>query len=311
MYNVKSLVPEELREQFANFPPTIFKNCDVGRENIVKFMLEYAEKKTLLLKPQRMLISSYRLNNGIVITPLIQFYLKLGLRYTKIYRFIEYTPQKCFNAFVQSVVDTRREGDENPDSSVVAETMKLLGKSSYGYQIMDRSRHTETLYLNDEKTHKAINNRFFRRLNNVSTDVYEVELVTSTVKHREPIIVGFFISQYAKLRMPELYYNFFDKFCDVQKFEELEMDTNSLYLTLAHENLYECIKPEMRSIWNQMRSNDCTDFFTLIVQVNFFQEFVAINIQNMTSVSLDYSRRSSDVLKCYVYVAKRIVAIIQ
>ena len=31
----------------------------------------------------------------------------------------------------------------------------------------------------------------------------------------------------------------------------------------------------------------------------------------MTSVSLDYSKRSSDVLKCYVYVAKRVVAIIQ
>ena len=27
----------------------------------------------------------------------------------------------------------------------------------------------------------------------------------------------------------------------------------------------ECIKPEMRSIWNEMRSNDCTFFFMLIV----------------------------------------------
>ena len=244
-------VPEELRERFANFPP-IFKNCDVGRENIGKFMLDYAERNALLLKPQRMLISSYKLNNGIVITPLLKFYLKLGLRCTKIYRFIDYTPQKCFNGFVQSVVDARRKGDENPDSSVVAETMKLLENSSYGYQIMDRSRHTETLYLNDEKTHKAINNRLFKILNNVSTDIYEVELAKSTVEHREPIIVGFFILQYAKLRMLELYYNFFDKFCDVQKFEEIEMDTDSLYLALT----------QMRSVWNEMRSNDCTDIFS-------------------------------------------------
>ena len=253
-------VPEELCERFANFPP-IFKNCDVGRENIGNFMLEYAEKNALLLKPQRMLISSYKLNNRIVITPLLKFYLKLGLRCTKIHRFVEYTPQKGFNGFVQSVVDARREGDENPDSSVVAETVKLLGNSSYGYQIMDRSRHTETLYLNDEKTHQAINSRLYRRLNSVSTDIYEVELVKSTVEHREPIIVGFLILQYAKQRKLELYYNFFDKFCDVQKFEELEMDTDSLYLALAHENLYECIKPERRRIWNEMRSNDCTDGF--------------------------------------------------
>ena len=106
---------------------------------------------------------------------------------------------------MQSVVDARRKGDENLDSSVVAETMKLLGNSSYGYQIMDRSRHTETLYLNEEKTHKAINNRLFRRLNSVSRDIFEGELVKSTIEHREPIIVGFFILQYAKLRMLELY----------------------------------------------------------------------------------------------------------
>ena len=96
-------MPEELRERFSNFPP-IFKNFNVGRENIGKFMLEYAEKNKFLLKPQRMLISSYKLNNGIVITPLLMFYLKRGLRCTKIYRFIEYTPQNCINGFVQSVL---------------------------------------------------------------------------------------------------------------------------------------------------------------------------------------------------------------
>ena len=68
--------PEELRERFANFPP-IFKNCDVGRENICKFMLDYAERIALLLKPQRILISNYKLNNGVVITPLLKFNLKI------------------------------------------------------------------------------------------------------------------------------------------------------------------------------------------------------------------------------------------
>ena len=37
--------------------------------------------------------------------------------------------------------------------------------------------------------------------------------------------------------MLELYYNFFTKLCDVNKFEELEMDTDSLYLALAEKEL--------------------------------------------------------------------------
>ena len=79
-----------------------------------------------------------------------------------------------------------------------------------------------------------------------------MELLKSTIEHREPIIVGFFILQYAKLRMLELYYNFFDKLGDVNKFEELEMDTDSLYLALAEENLYDCIQPDKRAAWEKM-----------------------------------------------------------
>ena len=241
-------VPDGLKYKFSNFPP-IFKNFNVSRADIGDYMRDYAIDNDLLKQSQRMLISSFKLENGTVITPLLNFYLSLGLKCTKIYRFVQYTPKKCFNNFFQSVVDARRVGDENPESSVVAETMKLLGNSSYGYQIMDRSRHTETKYLNDEKTHKAINGKLFKRLNSVSKELYEVELVKSKskIEHREPIIVGFFILQYAKLSMLELYYNFFDKFCDIDTFEELEMDTDSLYLALAHDNLYDCIRPSKKA----------------------------------------------------------------
>ena len=209
-------VPEHLRDYFSNFPP-IFKKTVVSRNHIGDLTKEYAEKEGIMPQPRRMLISSFILTNGTIITPLLLFYLKLGLVCTKIYRFVQYTPRKCFNNFVQSSVDSRQQGDDNPTSSVVAETMILLAQSSYGYQIMDRSRHTVTKYLNDEKTHSATNSKTFKRLNHITDQLYEVELLKSKIEHREPIIVGFFILQYAKLRMLKLYYNFFKKFCDTDK----------------------------------------------------------------------------------------------
>ena len=117
--------------------------------------------------------------------------MKLGLFCQKIHRFVQCTPRKSFNNFVQSAVDARLQGDENPDSSVVAETMKLLANSSYGYQIMDRSRHTVTKYLFDEKTHSAIDSKTFKHLNHITDQLYEVGFVKSECKRREPIIVGF------------------------------------------------------------------------------------------------------------------------
>ena len=168
-------------------------------------MKEYAEKEGILPQPRRMLISSFILTNGTIITPLLLFYLKLGLVCTKIHHFVQYTPRKCFNIFVQSAVDARRQGDKNPNSSVVAENVQLLANSSCGYQIMDRNRHTVTKYLFDEKTRSAINSKMFKGLNHLTDQLYEVELVKSEAEHREPIIVGFFILQHAKLRMLELY----------------------------------------------------------------------------------------------------------
>ena len=101
------VVPDELNPKFANFHP-IFKNTEVGRNDIGDCMKNYAIENEIIKQPQRMLISSFKIKNVTVITPVFNFYLELGLKCTKIYRFVQYTPRQCFNNFVQSVVDARR-----------------------------------------------------------------------------------------------------------------------------------------------------------------------------------------------------------
>ena len=71
-------VPEHLRDYFSNFPP-IFKNTVVSRDDIGNLMKQYAEKENIMDQPRRMLISSFIPTNGTIITPLLLFYLKLGL----------------------------------------------------------------------------------------------------------------------------------------------------------------------------------------------------------------------------------------
>ena len=131
-------VPENLRSKIHNFPP-IFKNTFVSKSDIGHLMKNYAEEERLLSQPRKKWISSLPLQNGTLITPLLLFYLQWGLVCTKIHRFVEYTPEKCFYCFVQSAVDARRPGDENPNSSIIPEIMMFLANSSYGHQIMDRS----------------------------------------------------------------------------------------------------------------------------------------------------------------------------
>ena len=65
-------------------------------------------------------------------------------------------------------------------------------------------------------------------------------------------------------------YNFFQRFCDVNKLEELEMDTDSLYLALSEKELYDCIREESKFEWAIMRTQGCKDDFTAKATTNFF-----------------------------------------
>ena len=299
-------VPEQLKKKFANYPP-IFKNKNVGRHDIGLPIKDYAEKEGLLCQPRKLLILSFVLENGTLITPLLLFYLALGLVCKKIYRFVEYIPNNCFNKFVQSAVNTRRERDENPNSSVVAKILKLLANSSYGYQSMDRSSHTVTKYLSDEKTRGAINTKLFKRLHQINDQLYEVELVKAEVVHRKPIIAGVLILQYAKLRMLELYYNFFERFCDVSIFEEIEMDTDTLYLALSEKELYDCIRVESKVEWELLGTKNCKVDFTANATTNFFPRTCCRKHKKHDKREPGFSKRSFVVRKCCVYAVKPIV----
>ena len=69
--------------------------------------------------------------------------------------------------------------------------------------------------------------------------------------------------------MLELYCSFFSRFLDVNKFEELEMDTDLRYLALAERELEDCIRPGMRVECQRLQSNDCVDSFTADAVANF------------------------------------------
>ena len=58
--------------------------------------------------------------------------------------------------------------------------------------------------------------------------------------------------------------------CDVNKFEELEVDTDSLYLALSEKELYVCIREESKAEWELLRTEDCKDDSAAVATTNFF-----------------------------------------
>ena len=90
-------VPQNLRANFSNLHP-IFRNTLVSKNDIGDLMKTYAEEEGLMSQPRKMLISSFILQNGTVITPLLLFYLQLGHFVTKIHRCVEYNQKNVSTA---------------------------------------------------------------------------------------------------------------------------------------------------------------------------------------------------------------------
>ena len=203
-------VPVELQDHFVEMQP-IFKNATVTRDDIGPFMREYAEKNDIMSTPRRMLIGSYRGDKILLATPLLRWYLTHGLVVDHVYQIIEYSPKPCFQHFGESVSAARRAGDADPDKAIIADTMKLLGNSAYGITVTNVDRHRNVAFCTEVGTSACINNKRFRQLDVVTDDAYEITSNKSRVTYDLPLHIGFFVYQYAKLRMLQFYYDFVNR----------------------------------------------------------------------------------------------------
>ena len=203
-------VPEHLQDHFAEMQP-IFKNTTVTRDDIGPFMRQYAEEHDIMSTPRRMLVGSFHGIKLLLATPLLRWYLAHGLVVDRVYQVVSYEPNPCFQNFGDSVSAARRAGDADPDKSIIADTMKLLGNSAYGKTVTNVDKHRDVRYCTEVGTSSCINNKRFRQLDVVDEDAYEVTSSKARVTYDLPHHIGFFVYQYAKLRMLEFYYDFVDR----------------------------------------------------------------------------------------------------
>ena len=219
-------------------------------------MKEFVEKYNLSKTPRRSLIGSMHGEKMLFATPLLKWYLDKGLKITRVYECIEYQPVRCFRSFVQKVCDARRLGDTDPDKSIIADTMKLIGNSAYGSMIMDKTKHTEFILTdNHEKAMNHVNNPLYRKIKELSENAFEIELAKTKIIIDLPIVLGYFILQLAKKHMLAFYYDFVDKYIPRNCFEYCQKDTDSAYMALSGPNLESCVPNHLKAEFLKEKHN--------------------------------------------------------
>ena len=124
------------------------------------------------------------------------------------------------------LVLNRRAGDLDPSKAIIADTMKFVGNSSYGKIITNKERHRQVKFCDDDVAPELINSPFFRELNTIDDDMYEVQSSKKKIKLGLPLQVGFLVYQYAKLRMLQFFYYCLDKYIDRSDFEFCKIDNS-------------------------------------------------------------------------------------
>lgn len=100
--------------------------------------------------------------------------------------------------------------------------------------LLQKLRFLDVEYCNSEvDAQLRVNGRKFREMIEIDEYVYEVEMAKKKVVMDLPVHRGFFILNYAKLRMLRFYHDFLDEFIQRSKFQLVTMDTDSYYFALS------------------------------------------------------------------------------
>ena len=192
------------------------------------------------------MIGSYFDKQSLTCTPLLQWYLKKGIKISNVTLIVEYVPQRCFEDFGDWCSNARRLGDLDENKLTQAETAKLMANSIYGRSITNKTRFRNVTYRNPCDVEDSINSPLFRKAKDLADDVVELELAKDKVIWDLPFQVGFMVYANAKLRMLQFYYDFLMKYFDPSDLQLLETDTDSLYFACSQENYKNAVKPEKR-----------------------------------------------------------------
>jgi G:T-mismatch repair DNA endonuclease (very short patch repair protein) len=197
-------------QYFEEMSP-LFCTTDVPFDLIGEHMQDHVQRSELSEKPRRLLVGGMRGREILIVTPLLKWYLEHGMVVTKIYQVVEFTPHRCFQEFVKEVSDGRPLGDAHPDKAIIGDTKNGEGNSAYVGTIMDQEKFQSVTYVQGEgRVILEANKPQLKKMTTLldQDEYFEVEKAKEKLDINLPIQIGYFILQYAKLRMLQFYYDY-------------------------------------------------------------------------------------------------------
>ena len=243
------ITPIEKQEKWLklNHPPLAVKR-EITREMIHP---ELRDKLIPGKKPQ--LTLGFHESEMVIASPLLRYYLEQGLKVTKLYWFAEYSSQKPFRPFIDSLV-ARRVAATKTKNSEQSELSKLLMNSSWGRLCMNLSKRRNSIYCRQSEI-SAKTTLHTKSCQNLvceyPVDLFEMSKEKKSQTDRIPVTCALFILQLSKLHMLK-YLDFLLKYMRPGTWELVYQDTDS-YLFQTQGKWDDLVREPLRAEYEEAK----------------------------------------------------------
>ena len=209
---VKITTPVDVIKKYEslNFP-FIFDRKEISMEMLEPKMMKLAKKNGVKF-PYSTTTLCYNTDERILATPLIKFYLALGMKVDHMYYAIQYIKQKPFVNFVRQLVDIRV--DSVGVNSSRGDRAKLTLNSSIGKFGLNLQKHRKVSFTLAENLNRHTRTALFEKehvlMSEYSTEIHEVSKKKRNITDTIPVHISLFVYQLSKLKIFEFLIDLFD-----------------------------------------------------------------------------------------------------
>ena len=168
---------------------------------------------------------------------ILQLYLQLGLKLTKVHRMIEFTQKPWMKSYIEMNTELRKKGTSDFEKNLY----KLMNNAVYGKTMENvRKRVDIRLVKGDEenRSRKLIASPMFKDFRIFDHNLTAVHMIREKLVLNKPIYVGMTVLDLSKHIMYDFYYNKVKKKYSNDCCELLYTDTDSLLLNIKTEDVY-------------------------------------------------------------------------
>ena len=186
-----------------------------------------ARSGKLLHRSEKLILDQNNKTEYMVHYRMLKFYVKMGLKVTKIHRVIKFKQNYICRDYMQNNTNKRATAKTEAEKDV----RKLMNNSLYGRMCMNPLHFFQSKFLHDEeKIMKSVSKPSFKNITRYR-DYSQIEYIKKKIEYDSPVYVGVTILELSKFHMYDVFYNILQP--SLKDLTLHYMDTDSFVLSYS------------------------------------------------------------------------------